>query len=697
MAEETADAVVVGAGAGGAVAALRLARAGWRVVCLEQGDWTDPVGYPGTDPTWELEAGGRWSSRASVRRSPADYPIDHADADMGTLDFNGVGGGTVLYNAQWPRMLPDDFRVRTVDGVADDWPLSYEELRPAYEEVDRQFGVSGLGGNPAYPAGEDPPLPPMPVGEVGLRVARAHHRLGWHWWPASQAILSASYEGRHVCVRRGTCGQGCNEGAKGSTDVTHWPAFLAAGGTLVTGARARRVTVDGDGLATGVEWVDRDGREHHQRGRVVLLAANAIGTARLLLASAHGPHPDGLANSSGLVGRRLMLHPLSTVVGVFEEPLSGWRAQNGALIQTLEFARSDPSRGFVRGSTWGLGSSGGPVRAALSPAGRGVWGPGHHANVEARLGRIGQWAILCEDLPEEHNRVELDPSVTDAGGVPGVRVRYRMSENSRRMMAWMAERAEESLREAGATTVEATLGIPNGHLMGTARMGDEPATSVVDRYGMCHDVPNLGIVDGSVFVTSGSANPTSTIAALAFRTADHLVSTGGDGRVPRRRAATSLAVVPAGPPPRPAAPPAPPRPLPRLGDEERARFAALADVMIPADDRHPGAVDVDAAGTGIDRVLTVRPDLTDGLRRALAAWAADGTGAVSLADAEALLARLDAEDRPAATALRTCVAGSYHVAPQARAALGYDGQEPAPVPPFAYPEWLEEGLLDHLL
>ena len=188
---------------------------------------------------------------------------------------------------------------------------------------------------------------------------------------------------------------------------------------------------------------------HHQRADVVLVAANGIGTPRLLLASADERHPDGLANSSGLVGRRLMLHPLATVQGVFPEPMQGWRAQNGALLQTLEFAHSDPSRGFVRGSTWGLGSSIGPLRTASATVGPGCGAPAHHQHMAARLGRIGQWAILCEDLPEPENRVELHPTVVDSDGVPGVAVHYRLSQNSRRMLEYMAERAAESLRPPG--------------------------------------------------------------------------------------------------------------------------------------------------------------------------------------------------------------------------------------------------------
>ncbi len=680
-----ADVLVIGAGAGGAVATLRLARAGARVVCLEQGPWVDRQSYPGTDPTWELQGGGRWSSSPTVRKLPADYPVDSTNSDMGALNFNGVGGGTVLYNAQWPRMLPDDFRVRSVDGVADDWPVTYEELSPFYEETDRQFGVSGLGGNPRYPEGAEPPLPPLPLGEVGLAVARAHHRLGWHWWPATNAIASAEYRNQHVCVRRGSCGQGCNEGAKGSTDVTHWPDALAAGAELITGARVRRITVGPDGLVTGAKWVDRDGGEHHQRADVVLVAANGIGTPRLLLASADERHPDGLANSSGLVGRRLMLHPLATVQGVFPEPMHGWRAQNGALVQTLEFARSDPARGFVRGSTWGLGSSIGPLRTALGNRGVGVWGPAHHEHMAARLGRIGQWAILCEDLPDDENRVELHPTAVDSDGIPGVAVHYRLSENSRRMLDFMAERAADSLRAAGAVETEATYPIPNGHLMGTARMGDDPATSVVDRFGMAHDITNLGVIDGSVFVTAGSANPTSTIAALALRTAEHLVAT----RTWRTRPSA---------PPRPFAVGAPTpvlvrppeaAPAPALDADERARFEVLADEMIPGTGTHPAPSRVGATTALLDRALAARPDLVDPLRRALAADRG--------LDAQELLAHLDEQDAAAGRALRTCVAGSYYMAPEVRRAIGYDGQEPAPVPAFGYPEFLVEGLLDHLL
>ena len=238
----------------------------------------------------------------TVRDLPQDYPLNEEESDIAPLMFNAVGGSTILYAGSWPRMLPSDFKVRTLDGVADDWPLTYEELEPYYERTEAQIGVSGLEGDPAYPPGLEPQLPPLPLGPGALNVARAHDRLGWHWWPEPSSILSRPYLGRRPCVQAGTCMQGCSEGAKASTDQTHFPHALEHGARVITGARVHRIATK-NGLATGAEWVDEDGGEHFQPADVVVLAANSIGTARILLNSASPGWPDGLANSSGLVGR----------------------------------------------------------------------------------------------------------------------------------------------------------------------------------------------------------------------------------------------------------------------------------------------------------------------------------------------------------------------------------------------------------
>ena len=535
MASQPADVLIIGAGASGGVVARRLAEAGFGVVCLEQGEWHDRSEYRGVELDWELTARKQWASSPNIRELPEDYPVDDSDSDVAPLMYSGVGGSLLIYAGSWPRMLPSDFRVRSLDGIADDWPLDYEELRPYYERSDRHFGVSGMGGDPAYPIGGDPPLPPLPIGPAGLKVARAHTRLGWHWWPEANSILSVPYEGRHPCVQRSTCQQGCNEGAKATTDLTHWPQAIAHGAKLVTGARVRRLETNEAGLATGAIWIDQDGNEHFQQAKMVVLAANAVGTARLLLLSASKIHPDGLANSSGLVGKRLMMHPFANVAGLFDEDLQSWQGQFGCSIESFEFYETDERRGFVRGAKWGLAPTGGPINAALpSRAGTQAWGPDHHLHVKSHFGRGANWGLFGEDLPDEANTVVLSDSSTDSSGIPAPELHYRVSDNSRRLLDFHIEKASESLLEAGAHSVEVDqlMRYSGWHLLGTARMGNDAETSVVDRWNQAHDVPNLYIVDGSTFVTSGGVNPTSTICALALRAADHMVETRFSQQVP---------------------------------------------------------------------------------------------------------------------------------------------------------------------
>jgi choline dehydrogenase-like flavoprotein len=672
------DVLVVGAGPAGSVAARRLAEEGLSVLCIEQGDW--PGQYRGTEPDFELTAAKQWSANPNVRQSPADYPVDLADSDVALLNFNGVGGGSVLYAAQWPRLMPGDFRVRSHDGVGDDWPIEYADLQRYYERTDRDWGVSGLGGNPMYPPGDDPPLPPLPVGEAGMRVARAHHRLGWHWWPEPNAILSAPYDGRHACIQRSTCMWGCNEGAKASSDITHWPKAFAAGARLLTNARVRRITTDRRSLANGVEWVERDGTEHFQPAAVVLCAANGVGTARLLLASANSSFPDGLANSSGLVGKRLMMHNQAMVFGLFEENLESWQGHWGASIQSLEFANTDEQRGFVRGARWALSPAGGPMRAAL-PVGRpAVWGADHHRVVRERFGRTAVWDLLCEDLPDDKNCVELSTGLLDSSGMPAPKISYTVADNARRMLEWNIDRATESLREAGAWKVEVARLLPTGHLMGTARMGNDPRTSVVDSACFSHDIPNLGIIDGSVFVTSGCANPTSTIVALALRACDQLLARRASLRAPQYPVGVAVAMHPTEPADRHAVEEKEQADMPVLTTEQRIAFAHVADRLIPGDHGMPAAGSVDVGGRLLDRVLSARPDLVPGLVRGLE-WDNDN------------LDRLAAEDPAANGALTFAVVGAYYLDESVRAAIGYPGQLAKPVSPFSFPEYVAEGLL----
>ncbi|MDQ6919767.1 MAG: GMC family oxidoreductase, partial [Candidatus Dormibacteraeota bacterium] len=306
------DVLIVGAGASGAVAAKRLAEEGFKVVCLEQGDWPDYSKARADKPDFELTAGRDWAWDPNVRRAPGDYPVDDSESDITALMWNGVGGGTVVYAAHWQRNLPSDFRVRTLDGVADDWPFSYEDLEPYYVRAERDWGVSGLAGDTAFPPGEGPPMAPAPLGRMGRRVARAHNELGWHWWPGPNAIATRPYGNLNPCRQRATCLWGCMEGAKATVDRTYWPVAVDKGVTLVTRACVKQLLTGADGLVRGAVYLDADGGEHVQEAAVTILCANGIGTPRLLLLSASAQHPGGLANSSGLVGKRLMMHPFGT-------------------------------------------------------------------------------------------------------------------------------------------------------------------------------------------------------------------------------------------------------------------------------------------------------------------------------------------------------------------------------------------------
>ncbi|MBG6210845.1 choline dehydrogenase-like flavoprotein [Labrenzia sp. EL_126] len=530
MTNEPVDVLIIGAGASGAAIAWSLLETRMRILCLEQGEHLQDRDFPSRREDYELSRYGEFSCDPNVRKLKQDYPVNSQNSCITPVNWNGVGGSTINFLGHWPRMKPSDFRTRSLDDVAEDWPVDYATLEPFYDLNDENTGVSGLGGNPGYPD-YSPPLPPIPIGKLGQTLAKGFNELGWHWWPSDVAILSQDRDGRQKCVNAGTCDLGCAAGAKGGTNFTYWPVLENAGVELRTRSRVREILIDQEtGFATGVLYHGADGQLHEQKAELVVVACNGVGTPRLLLNSKSQLFPDGLANRSGLVGKNLMFHPLMGVAGVFDEPMLGHEGPMACSILSQEFYETDRSRDFVRGYGLHSGRSTTPMTYALG--GYGIdnpipWGAEHREIMDTVYPYLAGLTVVSEDLPEEINCVTLDPELTDSDGIPAPKINYRLGENTRRMLRHGEEKATQLLLAAGAKRVLAkgddkVWWRAGWHQMGTCRMGDDPEKSVVNGWGRSHDVKNLFIVDGSIFVTSGAVNPTSTIQALALYIGDRI-------------------------------------------------------------------------------------------------------------------------------------------------------------------------------
>lgn len=522
-AQDHVDVVVIGSGAGGAVVAKELAEAGVSVVILEAGRRFDPhADFQTHRDDFELSAAGPFDP---------DDPRRDIYTLGGSRNFKynrakGVGGSTLTYVAMSPRLHEADFRTRTEDGVGQDWPIRYEDLEPFYTRVEYELGVSGADGenrNPFDPPRSQPyPNPPHPFNLGSMAVKRAADGLGWHMVREPVAIPSRDWGGRPACIGAGTCQLGCAIAAKSSMDVTYIPKALATGRVeLRTDSMAFRILLGKDGRAKGVVYFDKLGDERRINARVVVIAGNAVETPRLLLMSSSGQFPDGLANSSGLVGKHFMEHLGVFAFGLLPEPTDPWRGTpTGGMIQ--DFYETSKDNGFARGWTILLSS----FRHWPLSVARGIpgWGAEHKNRVEERFGNALCVASIGEQLPDPRNQVLLDSAEKDSYGLPAPRLVHSPRQNDRAMISGISSSLNTLLEATGATEIWGNQYQPGGssHYLGTCRMGSNPGMSVVDAFGRAHDVPNLFIADGSVLVTGGAVNPALTISALATRTAEEI-------------------------------------------------------------------------------------------------------------------------------------------------------------------------------
>jgi gluconate 2-dehydrogenase alpha chain len=551
------DVAIVGLGAAGGVAALPLAEAGLEVVGLEAGPWRTHGDFWMDEIRHDIR---NWLGNTKFNRELPTWrrtPTSPTEVPAKIPLVNGVGGTSVAYTAQIFRFPPWTFGIRSnvierygasalpPDTTITDWPITYEELESYYDRAEYAVGVSGQAGNvngeidPRGNPFEGPrsrpyPMPPLRRTDFLDLMSDAAAGLGWHPFPCPAAINSEPYDGRPACTYCGfTSLNGCHVDAKGATSVTTIPRAMGTGRfTVVPNARATRIEVDGDGRASGVTYL-RGGREWFQPAGAVLLSTYTYENVRLLLLSASDAYPDGLSNNARQVGRHYMTHAFPFAYGLFPERklnlFSGpWSQGTGVDDWNVDNFDHD-GLGFVGGSVLVTTLGVKPVYAArTTPPGVPTWGSEwkgwlrRNANSVASVG-----AHNLEVLPYEDHVLDLDPEVRDPQGFPVLRVTFDLKDNERRQAEFLNRRSEEWLRAAGATetwTIPAwPMGI-NSHAFGGTRMGDDPDTSVVDRWCFSHEVPNLGILSGSTFVSAAGHNPTNTIQALSWRAADHLVA-----------------------------------------------------------------------------------------------------------------------------------------------------------------------------
>ena len=542
------EVLIIGLGAAGGVAADVLTSAGIQVTALEAGPRLRPEQFEFDELHSDVHAwmsqpkalGERPSWRASDAREAGAAPWP-------TLMVNAVGGSTVHYPGLSARFQPWNFNSAsaTRDRYGEDaipagatlvdWPLDYEDLEPYYDRVERAIGVSGSGGHFDAPRSRGYPMPPLRRTRWTELTADAARSEGWHPFPAPAAINSVPYNGNPECTYCGFCtGNGCYRGAKGSAELTVIPRAEASGLLHVeTGARVTSIEIGRDGLASGARYV-KDGVERFVAARTVLLCTFVYENVRLLLLS-------GLANNGGQVGRHYMAHITPFAFGLFPDHRLNLFTGPWSQATCVEDFNADnfdhAGLGFVGGATLTAAHELKPIAAACAPLPASVprWGAGWKAWLRANAQSIGSVGAQCESLSYEDSLLDLDPVRTDPFGLPVVRVTHRIHGNEERSAAFMLGKLHEWLRAAGASeTWQAREPMVEArHCYGGTRMGDDPTSSVVDRFGFAHEVPNLGVLGASTFPTTGGINPTLTVQALAWRAAEELAARLGGRRAER--------------------------------------------------------------------------------------------------------------------------------------------------------------------
>ncbi len=507
--DDDAVVVVIGSGAGGGTLTHELVQKGVKVVCLEAGPYLRDEDYVNNE--WEAFNQMAW---LDPRTTSGSWRIARDFPNLPAWIVKAVGGTTTHWAGATPRFKEHEFRTRSVYGRVDganllDWPLTLADLAPYYDKAEQKMGVTHRHGRP-----------PMPANNNYKVFANGAERVGYrHYATGPYATNAEPYDGRPGSIQDGFNFQGDKNKSKWSTLVSEIPKSLQTGKLdLRPDSRAVQITHTPEGRVDGVIYADKEGQLHQQKARIVAVAGNSIETPRLLMLSGSPMFPDGLANSSGQLGRNYMRHTTGSVYAQFEQPVRMYRGETMAGIIADE-SRHDTDRGFVGGyymETLSLGPA--FLASFVDP---GSWGPGFASLLDGYENTAGLW-IVGEDMPQETNRVTLNTTVLDPLGLPVPNVNFDDHPNDVAMRNHGYQQAELMYAAVGSTSAVRTPPYPSTHNLGTARMSSRPEDGVCNAFGQTHDIGNLFISDGSQFTTGAGANPTLTIVTLAIRQAEYI-------------------------------------------------------------------------------------------------------------------------------------------------------------------------------
>jgi gluconate 2-dehydrogenase alpha chain len=556
------DVVVVGLGAAGGVAVLPLTRAGLKVIGLEAGAWMNPAKDFKADEIHNNVRGMITTGNKIRREAPTFRTDPNQPAQRGGPSpmMNAVGGTSIHYHAQSWRLKPWDFKTVTEvkrrygasyipnGSTVEDWPLGWDDIEPFYDIAEREVGVSGKAGNIQGkldregnifegPRRREYPMPHLRTCDYLEHMKQAARSLGWNPFHSPAAINSVAYNGHGACGYHGYCDRGgCHLQAKNSTCFSTIPKALQTKNLTVTDrAQVTRIVVDSSGHVTGVQYI-RDNQEYFQPAKAVLVGSYTYENVRLLLLSKSKAYPSGLSNNHGQVGKHYFGHwdaqAGAGVTALFPMDLNVWYgailSQGVVIDEWADDSFDHGGMGFIGGASMTVNTEKHPIAAAASNTfGQAPqWGSKWKRWIHQNAGRWVSAYLQANSFPYENTYLDLAPEVKDPLGDPVIRVTSGPKDNERQACLYAQDKMEEWFKAAGAIAV--TKGNPTGprlstHTYGGTRMGDNPETSVVDKWGFSHEAPNLGLLGGSVFGTSGARNPTLTIQALAWRTADHLV------------------------------------------------------------------------------------------------------------------------------------------------------------------------------